>query len=63
MEIYTVAKIRRASSFLAVVLLSVAAVFGQSNTGSITGVISDQNGAVVPNATVTITNQIGRAYV
>lgn len=57
MEIYTVAKIRRASSFLAVVLLSVAAVFGQSNTGSITGVISDQNGAVVPNATVTITNQ------
>lgn len=30
---------------------------GQSNTGSITGVIADQNGAVLPNATVTITNQ------
>ncbi|MEP7075157.1 MAG: carboxypeptidase-like regulatory domain-containing protein, partial [Acidobacteriota bacterium] len=32
-------------------------VVGQSNSGTITGVVTDQNGAVVPNATVTITNQ------
>src|SRR5262249_22872835 len=31
--------------------------FGQANTGTITGVITDQNGAVVPNATVNVTNQ------
>ncbi|MFV0388082.1 MAG: carboxypeptidase regulatory-like domain-containing protein [Pyrinomonadaceae bacterium] len=31
-------------------------VFAQSNSGSITGVVSDQNGAVIANATVTIKN-------
>ena len=42
---------------LFVLLVFATAAFAQSNTGSITGVVSDQNGAVVPNATVTVTNQ------
>jgi len=41
----------------AIILLTTLGAFGQSNTGSITGVVTDQNGAVVPNATVNITNQ------
>ena len=57
MKIQAISKIKRASSFLAIALLFAGAVFGQSNTGSITGVVTDQNGAVVPSATVTITNQ------
>ncbi|HMJ09193.1 MAG TPA: carboxypeptidase regulatory-like domain-containing protein, partial [Pyrinomonadaceae bacterium] len=47
---------RRASSLLAMALMLTFAAFGQSNTGSITGVVTDPNGAIVPNATVTITN-------
>src|ERR1041385_894768 len=43
------------SQFL--LLVFATAAFTQSNTGSITGVVADQNGAVVPNATVTVTNQ------
>lgn len=49
--------IKRAASLTAIAMIFAFSVFGQSNTGSITGVITDQNGAVVPNATVTITNQ------
>lgn len=41
---------------LAIALVFAFAAFGQSNTGSISGVITDQNGAVVANATVTVTN-------
>src|SRR5688572_4440912 len=39
--------------------LSVAAVmfFGQSNVASVTGIVSDSSGAVVPNAQITITNK------
>lgn len=39
-----------------VVILFAGATFAQSDTGSISGVVKDQNGAIVPNATVTITN-------
>ena len=50
-------KIKQATSLAAITLLLAIAVFAQSNTGSITGVVTDQAGAVVPNAAVTITNQ------
>src|SRR5579875_418779 len=36
--------------------ISIAA-FGQSDVGTITGFVRDQSGAVVPNATVTITSE------
>ncbi|MCC6328098.1 MAG: TonB-dependent receptor [Acidobacteria bacterium] len=49
--------IKRAASLAAIAVIFAFAAFGQSNTGSITGVITDQNGAIVPNATVTVTNQ------
>jgi hypothetical protein len=42
------------SIVLSVVLFSMS-VFAQSQTGDITGTVSDPNGAVVPNATVTVT--------
>ncbi len=48
--------IKRASSLLAIAVILAVTAFGQSNTGSISGVIADQNGAVVANATVTVTN-------
>lgn len=41
---------------IAVFMFAVAGIFAQSNSGSITGIVQDQSGAVVPNATVTITN-------
>jgi hypothetical protein len=57
MKTQAIKSITRAVSLLAVVFILSAAVFAQSNTGSITGVVTDPNGAVVPNAAVTITNQ------
>lgn len=57
MKIQAIKNMKRASSLLAIAILFAVGVFGQSNTGSITGVVTDQNGAVVPSATVTITNQ------
>src|SRR5688572_22039470 len=50
-------KIKQATSLTAITLILAIGVFAQSNTGSITGVVTDQNRAVVPNATVTVTNQ------
>src|SRR6266508_2766650 len=50
-------KIKQTTSLSAVTMLLAIAVFAQSNTGSITGVVTDPNGAVVPNAAVTVTNQ------
>src|SRR3954452_22161636 len=44
-------------SLITMILIAVAiTAFAQSNTGTITGQVQDQNGAVVPNATVTVTN-------
>src|SRR5918993_4803761 len=57
MNIQAIKSIARAVSLLTVAFILSAGVFAQSNTGSITGVVSDPNGAVVPNATVTVTNQ------
>src|ERR1041384_3056453 len=53
----TTNQVTRTLISLFLLLVLVTAAFAQSNTGSITGVVSDQNGAVVPNATVTVTNQ------
>lgn len=50
-------KLSRAVSLLTIAVAFTVAAFGQSNTGSITGVVTDPNGAIVPNATVNITNQ------
>lgn len=49
-------QIKQAGSFLIVALMLAIAVSAQSNTGTITGQIQDANGAIVANATVTITN-------
>ena len=48
--------IGQAGSLIAIMLLSTFSIFAQSNTGTITGVVQDANGAIVPNATVTVTN-------
>ena len=44
-------------SFLALLLLSISTVFGQSDNGSIAGFSKDPSGAVVPNAKVTLKNE------
>jgi Carboxypeptidase regulatory-like domain len=42
---------------LIVLLLAPAAAFAQGDLGSLTGTVKDQNGAIVPGASVTVTNQ------
>ena len=42
---------------LSVLLFAQIAAFGQSDTGSLSGTVKDQNGAIVPGATVTVKNQ------
>lgn len=49
-------KIKQAGYILAVVLFFAMSTFAQSNTGTITGQIQDANGAIIPGATVTVTN-------
>jgi hypothetical protein len=44
------------AAFAALLIASIAA-FGQSDTGSLSGIVRDQNGAVVPGAAVTAKNQ------
>ena len=50
---------RFASSFSVVILLlaCVMSAHGQVTTGSVRGVVTDQNGAVVPNAKITLTKK------
>lgn len=47
---------RIAATTLALLLMSGLLAWGQTVTGSISGTVHDQSGAVVPNATVTITD-------
>ncbi|MDX6404795.1 MAG: hypothetical protein QOH70_2250 [Blastocatellia bacterium] len=49
--------IRFSILILAAMLLTSAAAFGQSDSGSISGTVKDQNGAIVPRAAVTAKNQ------
>ena len=51
MKIHAIKKIINAISFIALSFFLTAVVLAQSNTGTITGVVTDPNGAVVPNAT------------
>jgi len=57
MKTHAMNKITNAIAFIALSFFLTAVVLAQSNTGTITGVVTDPNGAVVPNATVVITNQ------
>lgn len=44
-------------SVLALSLFAMAPAYGQDVTGAFTGTVTDSSGAIVPNATVTITNR------
>ncbi|MBA3600617.1 MAG: TonB-dependent receptor, partial [Acidobacteria bacterium] len=56
MIIHIYKKIKQAGSLAAIALLVTISVFAQSNTGSITGIVQDESGAAIANATVTVTN-------
>lgn len=49
-------KITLVASLLTIVLFLSYGIFAQSNTGTLTGIVSDPNGAAVANATVVVTN-------
>ena len=46
---------------LAGLLLGARALYAQVDAGSILGTVTDASGAVISGATVTLTNEIGRA--
>ncbi len=56
MKTKAISIIKQAISLVAIAVICVFAAIGQSNTGSISGVVSDPNGAVIANATVVVTN-------
>ena len=53
--------VRQAWGLVCLLLCTTIAAFGQLYTGSITGTVKDPTGAVVPNATVTITD-VGKGF-
>src|SRR4029079_5042431 len=53
----------RSFKILALILLVTLAIIGQTNKGGISGTVSDANGAVVPGAQVTITNDATKVAV
>ena len=48
--------LRVTSVLMLLALLACVLVFAQAPTGIITGVLTDESGAVIPNATITIVN-------
>src|ERR1035441_6708393 len=56
MEDGDMSNLRRLWMLVIVCLLGAGAAFAQVNRGSITGIVSDQTGAVVPDVAITITN-------
>ncbi len=50
-------KIKQTGYILAIALFFTLSTLAQSNTGTITGQVLDLNDAIIPNATVTVTNQ------
>jgi hypothetical protein len=55
--------LRRAQVALLLVLVSASVLFAQTATGEVNGTITDPNGAAVPGAAVTLTNQATRISV
>ncbi len=53
----TISKFMKLISALAMCAVFSAAAFAQAGTGAITGVVTDANGAVIPNATVKATSK------
>jgi hypothetical protein len=41
-----------------IITFGAVAIFGQATGGAVTGSVSDANGAVVPNATVKLTDKV-----
>lgn len=56
MKYQIIRQIKRAGMIFAIAMFAVAGIFAQTNSGSITGQVLDVNDAIIPNATVTITN-------
>jgi hypothetical protein len=48
---------RRIAAVMSLAFIAAVLCFGQAFTANLTGVLSDASGAVIPNATVTLTNQ------
>ena len=48
---------RGAAALMAALTLFTAPLFGQQSSGSISGVVQDSQGGVVPNANVVLINQ------